>query len=222
MSVFKKLFGLSVLAGAAAGAYAYYTKKKEEEMPVVETPEGPVAAEDVEEDLKALFEDFDEAAAEKADEIEQEGEPDKAEIIRKDLKEIFEILKGQGKVYAEKANVVLKDAAEKAKVGLTETYETVVEKAKNLAEDMGEVDDDGIRVEIPDADDITDAAEDIAGNIADAAEKVADAVADTAEDVCGEVADKAEGIADAAEDIAEEAAEKVGEAAEAVGEKLGE
>ena len=173
MSKLGKLLGLGTLAAITAGTLAYV--KKQQEAAAAETePEGVDVPDTEDEDLKALFDEVDEAADTEEATVEAKVN---ADIIKKNLKEIFAIIAGgaktAGTVVAEKVSAFAEENH------LNEKFEELKNKIMPAKEDE-EMSDEELK----------EAAEDLKAELD---EELGDA-AEEAKECCEEVKEAAEEI----------------------------
>ena len=178
MSAFGKLLGLGTLAAVTAGTLAYVKKQQEMAAEAAnadnEPAEAPTANED--EDLKALFEEVDEAAD--SEEATEEAK-NNAEIIKKNLKEIFAILAGGAKEVGNKVSTFAEEKGLNEKLeGLGGKLEEKFEELKNM---MKPAEEEMTEEELKDAAEELKA--DLDAELGETAEEVKEACEEVVEEV---------------------------------------
>ena len=191
MSAFGKLLGLGTLAAVTAGTLAYVKKQQELAAQAAngenEPAEAPAADEN--EDLKALFEEVDEAA--ESEEATEEAKAN-ADVIKKNLKEIFAILAGGAKEVGNKVTTFAEEKGLNEKLeSLGGLFEEKFEELKNMIkpaekeeemteEELKEAAED-LKAELDEelgcaAEEVKEAAEEVKEACCDAAEEAKDCV----------------------------------------------
>ena len=180
MSAFGKLLGLGTLAAVTAGTLAYVKKQQELAAEAADSENEPSAAPETEnEDLKALFEEVDEAA--ESEEATEEAKTN-ADIIKKNLKEIFAILAGGAKEVGNKVSSFAEEKGLNEKLeGLGGKFEEKIEELKNMMKPA----------EKPEMteDELKEAAEDLKAELDEELGDAAEEVKETCEEVVEEVKD---------------------------------
>jgi len=204
MGKFNKLLGLATLAGATAAAMNYLKKK---DMPAEEAADAePETPDTFDEDLKALFDDFDSDSEEGAEADEEDIEieyindrDEKMAVIKDDLQEILDLVKGD-----------LVNVFANMKEGFGGASKVVKEKAENV--DMDDLKTKAVEFSGIAAGKLAEAFELASVKLNELKEKAADT----------EVGQKAQEAAAEAEQAMKEAMEKIMEEAQAAVEKIRE